>query len=133
MAHYVYELRNESNNVLYVGESAKPGQRIYFHRGNRKSKVYGQKFEMVIVGEFQTEKEAYNYQCELQTKYGLVTDRQKMARSGEENPKTKLTNEIVKQIRAQYVKGKGAELGRKYGVSRMVIGRIMKNESYSNL
>ena len=56
-----------------------------------------------------------------------------MARPGEKNPKTKLTNEQVLEIRGSYIKGNGAELGRKYGVSRMVIGKIINGKSFMNL
>ena len=133
MKHYVYELKDVNDNTVYVGESAKPHQRIYFHRGNRKSKFYGKTITMQIVKEFDNEKEAYDHQCELQLSYGFVTDKQKMARKGENNPKSKLTNSQVKEIKENYVKGKGAELGRKYGVSRIVIGKIISEINYKNL
>ena len=132
MKHYVYELR--INNIpVYVGETKNPKQRMYFHKGNRKSKFYGDQIEMFIVEEYNTEKEAYDYQCHLQTQYEFVTDRQRMARPGEKNPKTKLTNEQVLEIRGSYIKGNGAELGRKYGVCRMVIGKIINGKSFMNL
>ena len=132
MKHYVYELR--INNIpVYVGETKNPTQRMYFHKGNRKSKFYQDRIEMFIVKEFDTKKEAFEYQCYLQTQYKFVTDRQKMARTGEKNPKTKLTNEQVLEIRGSYIKGNGAELGRKYGVSRMVIGKIVNVKSFINL
>ena len=48
MKHYVYELR--INNIpVYVGETKNPKQRMYFHKGNRKSKFYGDQIEMFIV------------------------------------------------------------------------------------
>lgn len=134
MKTFVYQLVNSKKEILYIGESANPTQRMYFHRGNRKSKVYGvEGLQMEILKEFGTKKEAYEYQCHLQEQLGFVTDRSRMSRPNERHPKTRLTNDQVKQIKKDYVRGNGAELGRKYGVSRMLIGKIVNGRSYKSL
>ena len=133
MSHYVYKLKEENGKILHVGETANPTRRMYSHRGIKKSKFYGLKFSMEIIKQFPNKKEAYEYQCQLQKQYGLITDRQRMARHAEDNPKTKLTNEQVREIRRTYIKGQGAALGRKFGVSRIVIGKIINGQSYKTL
>jgi hypothetical protein len=133
MSHYVYKLKEENGKILHVGETVNPTQRMYSHRGIKKSKFYGLKFSMEIIKQFPNKKMAYEYQCQLQEQYGLITDRQRMARTGENNPHTKLTNDQVREIKRNYTKGQGAALGRKFGVSRMVIGKIINGQSYKTI
>ena len=54
---------------------------------------------------------------------------------GERNAKSKLTENIVREIRAQYEKRKTtyAELGKKYGVSFAQIGHIIKRRQWSHV
>lgn len=81
MKYYVYELINLLGTIEYVGESKNPHQRFNSHTkvrpGKAMGKFYGrQDLILNIVKEFTNRKDAYAYQCELQSQYGLVTDRQ---------------------------------------------------------
>jgi hypothetical protein len=89
--YYVYELINLLGTVEYVGESHKPKYRFRQHikkkpfgkDGKKHSglgKFYGrQDIIMNIVKEFSDRKDAWEFQCELQKVYGLLTDRQKLS------------------------------------------------------
>jgi len=133
MRYYVYKLVNTKDEVEYIGETTNPRVRFSNHR-NKYGKFSGREdLEMVVIEYFDTRKEAYLKQIELQVNIGLTTDRQRMSRPGEENPKTKLTNDQVREIKRDYKKGNGAELGRKHGVSRMVIGKIMNGASFKDI
>lgn len=131
---YVYELINSLGTVEYVGETIDPKRRMWQHIKNVNGIFSGRlDLHMNIVDSFETKKEAYEFQNELQEFWGLKPDNKKMARIGENNPKTILTDEQVREIRSRYVRGKGAELGREFGVSRMVIGRIANRRSFKYL
>ena len=76
---YVYELMNYYGTIEYVGESAKPEFR--FHRHTKLKPGVGQgKFYrrtdliLNIVAEFETRKESFAFQVELQKEYGLEID-----------------------------------------------------------
>jgi predicted GIY-YIG superfamily endonuclease len=84
--HYVYELINLLGTIEYVGESKNPYQRFNSHTkvkpGKAMGKFYGrQDLTLNIVKEFNNRKDAYQYQCELQSKYGLITDRELSSQS----------------------------------------------------
>jgi predicted GIY-YIG superfamily endonuclease len=131
---HVYELINTQGIAEHVGETENIKRRFYQHTTSKTGKFYGRTdLFLRVVNSFDTKKEAYEFQNELQKFWGLTPDNRKMARIGEENPKTKLTNEQVIEIRKRYVKGKGAELGREFGVSRIVIGRIVNKRSFKYL
>ena len=76
---YVYEIVNLMGTVEYVGESINPKRRFYSHKSNSKFSGTG-KFHnrsdvfMNIVKQFNNRVDAYQYQCELQQYYGLLTD-----------------------------------------------------------
>ena len=77
--HLVYELVNLMGTVEYVGETVNARRRFNNHKSNSKGngsgKFYGrQDIFMNIVKDFDTKKEAYDYQIKLQKDYGLVTD-----------------------------------------------------------
>jgi predicted GIY-YIG superfamily endonuclease len=80
---YVYEIINLMGTVEYVGETIRPKQRWAQHKCNSKcnkndGKFYGRNdVRMNIVAEFNSKKDAFNYQCELQLKYGFETDEDK--------------------------------------------------------
>lgn len=61
----------------------------------------------------------------------------KKAMKGVNNPSSKLNQEQIKYIRANYVKGSkiygGSALGRKFGVSERVISLVAKNSSYKEV
>jgi transcriptional regulator with XRE-family HTH domain len=51
---------------------------------------------------------------------------------GKRSPNAKLSDEIVQQIRSQYNAGgvSWAELGKRFGMSKRAIGRILRGETY---
>ena len=74
---YVYELRH-NNKVVWVGETKHPDIRLYQHTKKSNGKFFGQQLTIEVVASFDTKKEAWNYQIELQKKYGLETDNEKV-------------------------------------------------------
>lgn len=56
--------------------------------------------------------------------------------TGESNPSAKLTHEQVTAIRAEYIRGSKQSgtvaLSKKYGVSNVMIGKIVRNENWTN-
>jgi len=76
----VYELINLMGTVEYVGESTRPETRFREHTmhkpSNGKGKFY-QRYDifMNIVAEFNTRKEARDFEEILQIEYNLTTDR----------------------------------------------------------
>jgi hypothetical protein len=80
--NYVYEITNTDNQVIYVGETKDPDRRRSEHRRNR---FKGIEIELTVVKEFNTKREAFNYQCELQKQYGLVTDLELCTAGGKAN------------------------------------------------
>ena len=113
MKKYVYELVNLMGTVEWVGETSRPTQRFANHikhkpkHKNGIGKFYGrQDLVMNIVSEFNSKKEAYDYQCELQNQYGLLTDRQKLCRTLSTETKSKMSISKTGKSRPQWVKDK---------------------------
>jgi len=77
--HYVYELIDSENKVIYVGETVNPGTRFREHIRKKSGKFYGRTdIKMCIIPEmFITKKHAYWKQIELQKKYNLIPDNEK--------------------------------------------------------
>ena len=80
----VYELINLMGSVEYVGETTRPEARFAEHikyksdKCSGKGKFYGRSdITMNIAAEFDNRKDAWNFQCELQSDYGIKTDAQK--------------------------------------------------------
>lgn len=76
---YVYEIVNLMGTVEYVGETYRPKYRFKQHTKTKPSNGSGSFYNradvfMNIVKEFDTKKEAFDYQCRLQKYYGLKTD-----------------------------------------------------------
>ena len=91
--HYVYELYNLLGTIEYVGETTVPKHRLRCHKCKSKSsgngKFYGRTdISMNIVKEFNSKKEAYAYQCQLQKQYGLETDAETNSKSKKGIPKS---------------------------------------------
>jgi predicted GIY-YIG superfamily endonuclease len=142
---YVYELVNLMGTVEYVGETINPKNRLKVHKCN--SKHYGAgafnkraDIFMNIVREFDSKKEAFDYQCDLQTHYGLLTDLDKkrntgLSMFGENNGQSKLSNIEVEEIRKAYIsrsKIYGIKpLSLKYNVSISTIHSVIHNKSYN--
>jgi hypothetical protein len=81
MKKYVYELYNLLGTVEYVGETINPKERFRYHTklkpkiGSGWGKFYGRlDIQMNVVKDFNNKKDAYEYQCQLQKYYGLITD-----------------------------------------------------------
>jgi predicted GIY-YIG superfamily endonuclease len=91
---HVYELYNLLGSIEYVGETINTERRFREHTKSKTGKFYGRTdISMNIVKIFDNGKEAWDYQCELQKKYELITDGeiQSNTRIGKEHSiKTKL-------------------------------------------
>jgi len=72
--HYVYELFNLLGTVEYVGETNNTHKRFINHKCKNGKFHKRQDISMNIVTQFDTKKEAFLYQVELQKEYGLETD-----------------------------------------------------------
>jgi predicted GIY-YIG superfamily endonuclease len=86
---YVYELVNKDNVVEHVGESYNPKARYREHVHHKfrpkkgMGKFYGRTdLTLEVVAEFDNRKEAFDYQCQLQTKYFGINDRDKAKQNG---------------------------------------------------
>lgn len=81
--YYVYKIVDPSNQVLYVGESTNPDNRLYEHTRKKptvpgRGKFYKQDVKMEIVSVHTSKKAAWWAQVRLQKHYGLETDYNKL-------------------------------------------------------
>jgi len=88
---YVYELRNEFNEIVWVGESIRPSKRLLQHT-SKNGKFTNEKLNMTIVAEFDNRKKAWYHQVQLQNQYNLETDLAKTKRAGSIKSEAKLIN-----------------------------------------
>ena len=85
--HFVYEIQNLQNEVLYVGKTKNPRQRFYQHVKNKPSlgngTFYGREdVKLVVVDKFYSSVEAFAKETELKLKYGFeVTERTTAAKN----------------------------------------------------
>ena len=95
---FIYEIINLMGTVEYVGESSQPELRFRRHKWKR-GKFYNRHdiFVNILDIEFNSKKEAFNYQCKLQNEYGLLSDLDKYFVS---------RNELEKPILVYYYKSK---------------------------
>jgi predicted GIY-YIG superfamily endonuclease len=115
MKKYVYELVNLMGTIEYVGETVRPKIRFNEHK-SKDGKFYGrQDISMYIVKEFDNKKEAWNYQCQLQKEYGLITD------SEQNSKKTK--------GRTCPIKGKNHSIETKQKMSEAKKGKTISEET----
>ena len=78
---YVYELINLMGTIEYVGESKNPHSRIKNHL-NKGGKFYKrQDIILNVVAKFNNKKDAFDFQCELQTEYDFESDLEKYNKS----------------------------------------------------
>lgn len=110
---HVYELVNLMGTVEYVGETTRPKERFANHTKHKQSKgnsiglFYGRcDLSMHIVKSFDSKKEAYAYQIELQKQYGLPTDIEKLYRIVSKDSKLKMSQAKIGKSRPQWVKDK---------------------------
>lgn len=109
--YYVYELINMTGTVEYVGESSQLQIRYNQHTKSKCGKFYNrQDIMMNIVTYFYSKKEAFDYQCQLQKEYGLITDTQK---NGNANRGKKFSDEIKLKMRL-------AKLGKKHSMESIL-------------
>lgn len=81
--YYVYKIMDQSDQVLYVGESTNPNNRLYEHTRKKptvsgRGKFYKQNVKMQIVSVHYSKKAAWWAQVNLQKHYGLETDYDKL-------------------------------------------------------
>ena len=83
---HVYELYDMYGNVVHVGETSRnPIIRLKEHTKRQDGKFFGQQITQIIVAEFPTKKEAFDYQCFLQEEYGLPKDSDSASIGGKAN------------------------------------------------
>jgi hypothetical protein len=99
-----------TGTVEYVGESTNPKERYRMHTRSKPSetqrsgKFYGrQDIIMNIVTEFNSKKEAFDYQCQLQKEYGLISDSEKLSNA---HRNRELISDITKLKMSLSKKGK---------------------------
>ena len=102
--YYVYKLLNESNQVVWVGETTRPKGRLWQHTSNN-GKFTGQSLNMEIITGYTTRKEAWYHQVKLQKEYGLETDLNKTRRAGSS----------ITEARAKHIKNLGTFESRQKG------------------
>jgi predicted GIY-YIG superfamily endonuclease len=76
--YFVYEIVNTMGTIEYVGETYDIEQR-YLNHISKSGKFFGRHdINIYKVAEFNTKREAYMYQCKLQTEYGWESDLEKL-------------------------------------------------------
>ena len=102
--HYVYKL--ESDVIEHIGHTSNVDRRYNQHvyqkpNGSSCGKFYGRTdLKMVIVKEFDTRKEAYWYQCELQKQNGFKEDYDITSIAGKKGGHlSKPTNEVINNLK----------------------------------
>ena len=83
--HYVYELYNLLGTIEYVGETIDTKDRLKHHKSSQGKFYKRTDISMNIVKGFDNRKDAYQYQCQLQKQYGLITDSEIMSDVGKKN------------------------------------------------
>jgi predicted GIY-YIG superfamily endonuclease len=80
---YVYKIIDKADNILYIGETSNLETRFKVHTSTQGLFYKRLDISLVIVKEFKTKKEAFEYQLELQTQYGFQTDLDKIIKSAQ--------------------------------------------------
>jgi predicted GIY-YIG superfamily endonuclease len=80
--YYVYNIVDENNKILYIGETTDTVHRLKVHT-NIQGKFYKRKdIKLVVISEFKSKKEAFDYQLQLQKENGFETDLEKLINNG---------------------------------------------------
>jgi hypothetical protein len=103
---YVYELINHYGTVEYVGESAKPEYRFRRHTTHKPNAAsstgkFYKRMDLIlnIVAEFETRKESFAFQVELQKEYGLEIDFVKARNIQDSIGRKPMSNEAKEKMR----------------------------------
>ena len=136
MKQYVYLLRDGNGNVVDVGESKSPKDRLYSKTkrkpGPGHGKFYGRTdITLEVLKGYDDRKEARQEEKRLQKLYNLTRYEDKAFR--EVNLKArKLTREQAEEVKKLYIPGKTTLSGiaKQYGVTRGVITGIVKGYTY---
>ena len=128
MEKYVYILRDGNNNVVDVGESVKPTDRLYRKTRCRPSpgqgKFYGRTdITLEVVAGPIDRPSALKLEGELKLQYGLEWTEVKLR---------SLTMDQANDIRSKYIPRKYSQckLASEYGVSQGTIASIINNIKY---
>ena len=85
--YYIYLIKErKTDKVVYVGETKSPWTRWTQHI-TKQGKYNRLQYYMDVLDEFifLNKKDAFNYQCKLQTEYGFETDYNKSSTNGKLN------------------------------------------------
>jgi predicted GIY-YIG superfamily endonuclease len=133
--YYVYELVNLLGTVDWVGRTIDPKRRFWQHTKTPSGRFYQrQDLSMHIIASFESKKEATQLEHELQVYWRLETDLSKKSMSGSKNGHSKLNEDKVRQIKVLLAqKISCAEIGRRFGMPRMCIGKIKNGQAWAHV
>jgi hypothetical protein len=142
---YIYEIRNELHEPIYVGESSNPKVRFAQHKSKVRNSdgqpglFHGREdiYLMVHPQIYTNQVQSIEAQRALQKAYGLQTDNDKWSLSAKSaTKKRKLTDAEVVEIRAKKSadpKLTNVQLGKEYGADYRLIGNIVNRKTRVNL
>ena len=129
---HVYELRNATGKVEYVGTSHHPNQRLNEHTKRSTGLFYKRSdIVMYVVTGYETRKVAVQAEKELKIKNGLEPTE---FTCGQNTCKKlrKLTMQQAEEIRDLFATGNYTknQLGKQYNITGRSIGSIVRKETY---
>tara|TARA_R110000803_G_C11707769_1_gene286456 strand:- start:40 stop:462 length:423 start_codon:yes stop_codon:yes gene_type:complete len=137
---YVYELRNSTEVVEYVGVSKNPNNRLYDHTISKPSltsghgKFYG-RTDLTVhsVSQWPTRKIAMKEEKRVKISYGMVWGEGLGGTASCKNMRV-LTKDIAEEIRSKYIPKiyHMRMLAEEYNVSKTTVQRILENLTYMN-
>ena len=127
--------------VEWVGQTVRPKIRFWQHTKTPKNKTGGsgtfygrQDISLHIVATYPTKAEALQAEYDLQVYWGLPTDNSKRSMKGSKNGHAKLTEDQVGEIKSLLAqKLSCAEIGRRFGMPRMCIGKIKNGQAWKHV
>ena len=131
--HYVYEIRNSKNEVLYVGKTKRPRQRLYQHVKTKPNSLGNGTFyqntdvSLYVVAKFKTSEEAFDYEEQLKIKYGFETTERNKRESVWFTMDSKTREQRDIQIHALRNQGLTfIEIGKRLNVSSSTVSNVIK-------
>ena len=72
----VYKITDSNNKILHIGETSDIEIRLRCHINKKGGKFYQRKdIKITSIKQFSDKRKAFEYQCKLQKKYNLLSDR----------------------------------------------------------
>ncbi len=133
--YYVYDLIDNAGNTIYVGQSKNLKNRMYMHKGIRKSPFYGRSdISIVPINSYNTRSDARKAEGERKLLLGFDWTENIAAKCGGKLRRA-LTIPITKEIKLIYDNGNITQtnLAKMYNVSQSTISLIVNNQTYLEL